>query len=1231
MSTIYSAIQTSGYIGSDLTINNLTYDPDRTIAHNQRSYVAIVNSTNYASTPSSLKTISLNNLPSNGNMILPTSTSFGIIQPITSTSWGSYSNVFPNGFVMLSLDENKTKTSVTYTLTNTTDSTFNLSMAHPNSPTDVNTISAILLFGNPSLPESQKIKCTYQITGQSLVPIKAASTSLTPNVAVNNPAIAGEIPPGGSIVFTLENNVADTNAKPYLFVTLTGVTYTSPKISFTSSLTQSTTYQTQNSFVPVVKALPNLLNHTLNGSSVTFTVKNASNAVVSTATGTFSNFSASPASLLAYAQLVPGTYTVSASYEYQSSYSGYIASVTTSLITLTITYEQLSPVLTVPSNVNYTDPLDFTYTISSKDEINGTLTLTIGDNKTPKGTNVYTITNHTTVTDPTNSANKLVTYSTSGLGLTAKSLNRSVPTQPLNIAGTFMPGNYVIYNSGPTITTCFVASTRGGNTIVYEDITLLQNSYYRFTTTSNYYMSFFIYAPTGQASSLLEWSPTITTPTWATIFNNQPYRPYDYVNIYSSVAEGVNGINTIPGSTNTVLAKFVPTSASYATPADITKSFTIYPVKLELTVAQMSTNSSGNAMYASAVNFTAIPYGNSINFSQIIVDSGKIPKVVFTIYNSSNVVVTTVENVFNTGTNASFQGTISTLAIGTYYVIARMATDIVSQTFSYINESAKSSSFTVDKVVTSLTVDSPNERGVYDLPLDVTGKLTGAVNYGANGSFKLYKTDDVLGTNPQPITNYNPIPVATLEPTIGRIKLATSAEDTFKLKLRPSDIGVSSNQEQLFYFKLEWSISDNTYETSSALFTIQGIPDRVVTTLACSNYVSGTSTVEDVLNFTMTVGASSDNSQDANVGLVTVYYKTSSDSARIQLGPAVEISNGGTGSPPTHAFTFKAVRDNLTSNPNITYTFFTIYQPQHPQDRSTNTNFFESTSDSVTGIQLRKAATSVRSMSLVNTTTAANTATVPINDIVKVTSNVKTTLDGVIAGNVLTEYKYTSGLSYATLFSSTAIDNMGNYSTPTFTFNVKNLPTGTISIRSAFTPTDTVNYSGSDSSITFSIVSTETIPVTASFNNSGAYFYLEDMSLTVSVVPFIDQNAAYIPTTGTFTLFNGSTLLSTSAALTFTDTSTQTINLMDTPKKYMLPVSATAYSLTLVYTPSNTNISSSSTPVPLTVKQQPLTFTLTTPTATTFLYGQNIPVTVTASSSNTSTETDSIQVDFEYL
>ena len=115
---------------------------------------------------------------------------------------------------------------------------------------------------------------------------------------------------------------------------------------------------------------------------------------------------------------------------------------------------------------------------------------------------------------------------------------------------------------------------------------------------------------------------------------------------------------------------------------------------------------------------------------------------VFSIYNAStNALVTTLTTTFDTGSVQSFHTSISSLALGTYYVVAAMATDANSQKFSYIISSDNSSSFTVDQAVTTLTIDSPNESGVYDLPLNVTGMLTGAQSYGANGTFELYATE----------------------------------------------------------------------------------------------------------------------------------------------------------------------------------------------------------------------------------------------------------------------------------------------------------------------------------------------------------------------------------------------------------------------------------------------------------------------------------------------------------
>ena len=1210
MSTIYSQIKTSGYIGSDLEINNLTFDSDLSTANEQEAYVAIIKPSNYLSPPSALHHIALNGLPSSANMILPTSISgLETIQPISSNSWGSYNTIFPNGFVMLNLDETQQNESyISYTLNNTSNIAFNLSLSSG--------ISTILLFSNPSKSESNKIKCSYQITGQSPVIIKAASTSVTPNVYNSN--IAGSIPAGGSIVFKLENTGFPlSNANPYLFVTLTGVTYTSADIYFTTTSPQSVTYQTQNSFVPVIKATPNLLHYTLDGALVTFNVLNSSDVIQTTKTGTFANFSASPTNLLTYGQFIPGTYYISASYSYNSAYPNYTSSTLTAL-TLIITGDTLSPVLTIPATVNFTDTLNFTYLISSPDEILGALTLTIADNLAPPGTKVYTTPTipYTSVTDPNNPSNKLVTYSTSGLGLTAKSLNTTVAAQmgnPIGNGDTFpyLEQNFIFFYQGPG-PTMFIGLDR---TLAGVRV----DTEYKFLNVGSYIE---INCPLNSEFQIIIFSLPYYTQYNCIICTNYSYSstciwqfsPQGDFYLLSSIPSQT-GINTIPSAINnySVKANFVPTnSTNYYTPTDITKTFKVNPVKLQVTVTPSLTNSNNNSQYNSAINLTAIPYENGVSFSSVMVSTAS---AVFSIYNAStNALVTTLTTTFDTGSVQSFHTSISSLALGTYYVVAAMATDANSQKFSYIISSDNSSSFTVDQAVTTLTIDSPNESGVYDLPLNVTGMLTGAQSYGANGTFELYATD-VNGSNRTVI--YNTIPVGT---TNGSIMLGTELNNHFTLHLTPSSIGVTSDPLQLYHFVLEWTKSDATYTTSSAVFTIRGIPDTVATTLACDNYVSGTSTVEDVLNFTMTVGSSSDNSQDANTGLVTVFYTTTLNPTPVQL-TSQTITNNGTGSPPTFPFTFKAVRDNQTSNPNLVYTFYATYQPQN-SDGSTNTNFLKSTSTSVTNIQLIKALTSFKSHSLVSTTTSANTvtltsvsATVPINDVVNVATNVLTTDQNVVPGNVLIQYKYSTQSSYTTLFSS-AVDGSGNYLSTNFTFNALNMPTGLLYIQATFTPSDSVNYANSSATILFTVTSTVIHTTTATFTNSS-YSYLQDMSLIVNVTPFTDSNGSFISTSGRFKLLNGTTeLYNSTNVLTFNDDSTpQTIALTATPKTYNLSVNDTPYSLTVVFTPSNTNISATSIFVLVTVTKQPLTFALTTPTATTFLYGQNIPVTVTATNS----------------
>jgi hypothetical protein len=337
----YSEIKTTGY-STNATIKNLTYSSTPSVYNDQNNYVAIVK--DFIKTPYETGIKALN-LPRTANMVLNTNTSFGNVQPIVYDqdpsigTWGSYNSVFEHGFVMLELEESKSNaSSITYTLNNLSSVPYNLNIDGE--------ISAILLFANPTSSETSKISCSYKITGQNTVQI--VSSTLLPSTFRN--AITGVIPAGGNIVFTLTNvptsgAYSPSKANPFLFVSLNGITRTSSSISFSGSTSQSVTYQTQDSFVPVVKALPNLLNYTLDGAIVTFTMKDSSEATVVTKTGTFNNFLASPSSLLTYGQFSPGVYTISAVYAYQAEFSSYTASSTTPVFTLTITNTSLTGVL----------------------------------------------------------------------------------------------------------------------------------------------------------------------------------------------------------------------------------------------------------------------------------------------------------------------------------------------------------------------------------------------------------------------------------------------------------------------------------------------------------------------------------------------------------------------------------------------------------------------------------------------------------------------------------------------------------------------------------------------------------------------------------------------------------------------------------------------------------------------------------------------------------------------
>ena len=1208
----YSEIKTTGY-STNTTITNLTYSTVPSVFNDQNNYVAIVR--DFTKTPYETGFKSLN-LPRTANMVLSTSTDFGNVQPIVYDedpaigTWGSYNSVFQHGFVMLELEESKSNaSSITYTLHNLSSVPYNLNIDGQ--------ISLILLFANPTLSETSKISCSYKITGQNVVQI--ASSTLLPSTFRN--AITGVIPAGGNIVFTLTNAptsgaYSPSKANPFLFVSLNGITRTSSSISFSGSTSQSVTYQTQNSFVPVVKALPNLLNYTLDGAIVTFTMKDSSEATVVTKTGTFNNFLASPSSLLTYGQFSPGVYTISAAYAFQTEFSSYTASSTTPVFTLTITNESLTGVLSTPTNVSYTDTLIYNYSITSKDEIAGTLTMTIGDNLTPQGTKVYTITSYSTATDAT-SGNKTVTYSTSGLSLTARGLNTTVAG---GVSGNLVTTSgqlalytsYTLYNNSST--TVFFTVTSFASNLDTSGFNNAGNPNYTFLllplnpyTSKNFNIT--------NTFKVIIRSHSSSTNTDVLNINEYYQSGSHVIGVPTLVlyvgdittTQAIPSINTIPGTAMSVKSVFTPTSSNlYSKPADITNSVAIYPVGLVSTVTPTLKNSNNNAQYATTLTFRSIPFTNGASFTSVISAATTSPNVVFTIYKSSDdSIVTTVNGTYVTDTEACFQAVYSTpLPLGEYYVITTMSTNAASVPFSYIN-AAPSVSFTVEQAITTLTVATPNSNtGIYELPLTITGTLTGAATNGSSGTFILYKTSDANGLNP--VAFYDPIPVGTAN---GQIELGS----TFKLRVIPSDLGVTSDPADFFYFKLEWSIADATYTTSSSLFTIQGTPNNVATSLTSSNYVSGTSTVEDELNFTVAFVSSTDITDEPKTGNVNVYYTTNLEPTtpvRIVTDQTI------TGPSPTHPFTFKAVRDNSSSDPSITYTFYATYQPING-DGSVNVNFNMSTTNNVV-VQLNQALTSVSSLSLNNVTTSTNSATsADFNDIVNISAAFLTTKSTAVPGSFLLEYKYLGDTSYLDLFPALSVTD-GERTTSNFTFNNKNLRTGSVTVRATFTPTDQVNYRFSTSSITFTITSTSTNSISASFNNSATYSYLQDMSLTVGVTPFKGpDNTSYLATTGVFTLFYGEELLHTSGDLSFVNVSTQelitpTIQLNATPKTYGFISRGTPYTLTARFTPSNTNVSVVTTPLTLNVTPQAVTFALTT-TKSTFLFGEDIPVTVTAS------------------
>jgi len=304
----------------------------------------------------------------------------------TSTSWGPYRDIFPNGFVLLSLEQaSAAVANIAFTVYNNTGSTYNFTNSN---------INALLMYN--TLPASFYFNATFTVYNQSKVQI--SQSTLTPISTVKYVSLSGVnamIPSGGYITFNIQHTQSQ-KLSPFLLISLTGLTYVTPTINFSNPSSVTTDYDGQANLVTPIKVqLSTNITMDAVAGSVAFTIKKAGSLtslpVINVPVANNST------SLSLTNKIDVGTYEISAAYTSSSAnYKSVAATQKTSLV-IGQTSLSITSVLTNLSNSSglykYNDNLRIVTTVTDTNVVPGSISIVGGAlTKTISNTisNVYT-------------------------------------------------------------------------------------------------------------------------------------------------------------------------------------------------------------------------------------------------------------------------------------------------------------------------------------------------------------------------------------------------------------------------------------------------------------------------------------------------------------------------------------------------------------------------------------------------------------------------------------------------------------------------------------------------------------------------------------------------------------------------------------------------------------------------------------------------------------------------
>ena len=648
------------------------------------------------------------------------------------------------------------------------------------------------------------------------------------------------------------------------------------------------------------------------------------------------------------------------------------------------------------------------------------------------------------------------------------------------------------------------------------------------------------------------------------------------------------GLNA--GQTASIFAQFTKSTSNYnytGAGQTISVELAVKPVQMVMVPLASSSVSAEDS-----ISFEAYPANNGVLGDKSVVSliTGAVD---FLVTNTSTSVVTTLTGTFGTDRQSYISSPVSTLSIGSYTVVARMTDS------SYIRgdgaslpvtvATSTSQTFSIVQQPTDITVTNTAIQNIHDIPFTVTGTLTGVSTYPSiSGTF--YLNSVVSGVSTQINTTFYS---TTLTGTAFTMNVTS-----------PKDIGV--NNLSTGSFTISWVESTGEFETStSSVFTVEATPNVVVTQLTCTN-LGSVSSLEDTFQFSLAVASVTNSSTLANAGQVQIYYTTPILSTPQALGSSVF--------DPTMPYTFSFRPIGYNGTPGD-YSFHATYRVGTVDEDSVFTadsNFLSSTSPSTT-ISVSKVQTVMSTFSFINATSKAVMSSIPITTPVNATSTVLTKGGNVIPGTVVYQYYISSAwTTFLTgIGSPFTLGEDGTVTTPNFTFLQEHINTGSYSMKSVFTPTDSSRYYGIQVTSTHSVTTASSVLsfATLAFTNPTPT-YSEALTLNVSIVPYVNGAGEYMSLSGSLVIANGVSTIAT-YPVTFANNTVVSIT-SSTPQAFGLNASTTPYALTATFTPSGTysNFSQVVSNFNVTVNPQPVSLTLTAPS--TRVYGQNIPVVVAA-------------------